>query len=208
MTGKMDKLSLERVSIALTLLLFSSLCVVAQTADKVLDKVAKAYNTSLSAHYTINSSQGGSSGNIAISGSKFRILSPNLKIWFNGKTQWAYLSASEEVNISSPNSKELQQMNPYIAVTSLKKNSKLTMAKRGNNYVVTAVPKTRSEYKSVVLTISSTDYRVYKIVFEMNDKTTYTTLVSGYTTNNKITASTFSFDKNLVPKGTQVVDLR
>ncbi len=182
----------------------------AQSAKSVVDKVISTYQGSkgVSANYVVTSRQGSARGGIVMQGMKFRILSADLKSWFDGKTQWTYSSASGEVNISAPTKAELQMSNPYIAIMELKNASKMTLAKKASAYEVTIVPNHRGNIKSVALTVSKSGYQIQKVVFSMNDKSTYTTTISNYSTGKNFPASTFVFNKKLVPNGTQVVDLR
>lgn len=56
-------------------------------------------------------------GSICLQGEKFRLTTPEIITWFDGKTQWSYLLANEEVNISNPTKEELQSINPYAFLT-------------------------------------------------------------------------------------------
>ena len=71
----------------------AAIVALAQTPSAILDKCVAAINAGggVTANYTITSTQGTSSGTIAMQGSKFRIISPEAKSWFDGKTQWSHL---------------------------------------------------------------------------------------------------------------------
>ena len=47
-------------------------------------------------------SVGRTSGTISVKGTKFVATTPQMTIWFNGKTQWSYMKSTNEVNISTP----------------------------------------------------------------------------------------------------------
>ena len=59
-----------------------------------------------------------------------------------------------------------------------------------------------------MVTIGKKTYQVQKAVISTSDRQSYTTTISHYTTGKNFPASTFVFNKSLVPAGTEVVDLR
>lgn len=71
--------------------------------------------------------QGRLSGTMQIKGKKFRLSTPDMTTWFDGKTQWSYLKANEEVNVSNPTDEELQTLNPYAFIALYKKGYDYTM---------------------------------------------------------------------------------
>lgn len=199
-----------RIFILIVAAVTCSLSVFAQSAKSVIDKVVATYqsNKGISANYVITSNHGSTRGSIVMQGMKFRILSNDIKSWFDGKNQWTYSSASGEVNISNPTKAELQMSNPYIAILELKNASKVSMTKNASNYTVTLVPNKRGNISKVVLTVAKSGYQIQKVVFTTNDRSSYTTSISNYSTGKNFPASTFVFNNKMVPKGTQVVDLR
>ena len=65
-----------------------------------------------------------------------------------------------------------------------------------------------SDIKSVRLTISRRTYLPVKIVFSLSDGTAVIIVLSHTKGGANYPASTFMFEKNLVPAGTPVIDLR
>ena len=65
------------------------------------------------ATFLVHSSEGNTSGTIQLKGEKFVLEAGGMTTWFDGRTQWTYLSSSDEVNISEPTPAELQTLNPY-----------------------------------------------------------------------------------------------
>ena len=84
----------------------------AQNATQIFDRTVAAYKAAgaVSASYSMGSSK----GNIVMKGNQFRILANNIKSWYDGKTQWTYSSATQEVNISTPSANQLVMVNPFI----------------------------------------------------------------------------------------------
>ena len=188
-----------------------ALLAIAQTPSAMLDKCVAAINAGggVTANYSITSPQGTSKGNIAMQGSKFRIISQEAKCWYDGKNQWSWSPLTEEVNITSPTPDELQMTNPIAAAQHFKANFKMKKAKAqtANTYVIKLTPKKKDNIKTLWLYFDEHTSLLRTARFEMNDKSVYTVKITGYK-HKSLSASTFTFDKSLVPAGTQVVDLR
>lgn len=176
----------------------------AQNATQIFDRTVAAYKAAgaVSASYSMGSSK----GNIVMKGNQFRILANNIKSWYDGKTQWTYSSATQEVNISTPSANQLVMVNPLAAAQSLKAGYSMSAKKSGTGYVLTLKPKAKSKVVSIALYVSK-NYVLTKAVYTTN-KGNQTLTISNYKTKVSTSASTFKFSKNQVPAGTEVVDLR
>ena len=197
--------------IILLILTFAALVCAAQTPETVLDRCVSSLKGrgTVSANYSISSTQGSGSGTIVMSGSKFRILSPALKCWYDGTTLWTYSSATGEVNITNPTSAELASVSPYATAQNYKATYNISkQSATGSTYVVKLVPKRRSQVTQVLLTANTSTNRISKVVINTKSNGTTTISISNYNNNATSTAATFKFDKSQVPAGTQVVDLR
>ena len=162
----------------------------------------------MSASYSVTG-QGAASGTIVLSGKKFRMLSPQLKCWYDGKTMWTYSQETGEVNITTPTAADLAMTNPYAIAQSYRQGfnmSKGTSA--GGVYTIKMTPKKKSNIKELLLTINTQSYRISKVQFVMTNKSKTTITVNNYKTGVKTDGNTFKFNKSQVPKGTPVVDLR
>ena len=97
-------------------------------AQEVLDKTAARLSpeNGIKANFKADNFangelQGSTSGTMCIQGEKFQMTTPEIVTWYNGETQWSYVKANEEVNVSTPTPEEKLNMNPY-AVIHLYKN--------------------------------------------------------------------------------------
>lgn len=184
----------------------------AQNANSVMRSVVEKYTTAknVSADFALSSSQINVKGNIVMSGEKFRILTDSFKTWYDGTTQWLYSTAIGEVNVLQPAREELDACNPYLAVmkydTKYRAVLKNTTAR---SYVVDLVALNYYiEMTSITLTIDKKSYQITEAVATMVDGSKQTIKFSNYKMNTTLDASVFMFDKNMVPKGTQIIDLR
>lgn len=186
----------------------------ADNSVAIINKVVNTYKAlkGISANYSITTDQGATSGNIVMQGEKFRMVSNDLRCWFNGKLQWSYSTMSGEVNITEPTAEELQMVNPYSIISSFRNNFKTRQLKSetAGNHEVEMIPKAANagDIKSVRLTISRKTYLPHKIIFSLTDGSSVIIVMSNYKGNTNYPASTFVFNKELVPAGTPVVDLR
>ena len=189
----------------------TALVATAQTPNAMLDKCVAAINANggVTANYSITSTQGTSNGTIAMQGAKFRIISPEAKCWYDGKTQWSWSPVTDEVNVTSPTADELQMTNPLAAVQHFRTNFNMKRAKAqtAKTYVIKLTPKKKDNIKTIWLYFDETTSLLRTARFDMSDKTVYTVKITGYK-HKSLPASTFTFDKSQVPAGTQVVDLR
>lgn len=193
------------------LVAISTLAMGAQTPQAMLDKCVAAINASggVTANYSITTGQGTSNGTIAMQGKKFRVISPDAKCWYDGKTQWSWSPITSEVNITTPELEDLQMTNPVAAVQHFKANfnMKKAKAKTAKTYVIKLTPKKKDNIKTLWLYFDETTSLLRTARFEMKDKSVYTVKITGYK-HKSLPASTFTFDKSQVPAGTEVVDLR
>jgi outer membrane lipoprotein-sorting protein len=106
----------------------------AQKAEGILGKAAAAYEQArgISATIAVNiraEKQGGSEsfeGNIEMKGDKFRLTTPDMQTWYDGKTLWIYMKRTNEVNITNPSGDELQTLNPLLLLRQYDKGFKLS----------------------------------------------------------------------------------
>ncbi len=202
---------MKRIFIAILTALVA-LVALAQTPQAMLDKCVAAINTQggVTANYSITTGQGASKGALSMQGNKFRIISPEAKCWYDGKTQWSWSPVTSEVNITAPTADELQMTNPIAAVQHFKTNfnMKRAKAKTAKTYAIKLTPKKKKDnIKTLWLYFDENTSLLRTARFEMSDKSVYIIKITDYK-HKSLPASTFTFDKSQVPAGTQVVDLR
>ena len=100
----------------------------ARQARKVLDQTSEVFNTNggIRVDFTIVATKDQrlvdkSDGRLFLQEECFKLETPELKNWFDGKTQWSYLLVNEEVNVINPTEEELESINPYRLLLSYKK---------------------------------------------------------------------------------------
>lgn len=176
-------------------------------ARTILDKVAKNVNrpTGATADFTIQGDGVSSKGNIAIKGNKFRATTAEGIVWFDGKTQWTYMKANEEVNVNTPDAKQQARMNPYYFITLYKKGYNMTSKSIGSGYEVHLTAQSKSQSLQEIYITVSKSYLPTKVRFSQKGKWT-TITVSNFKAAN-LSDSSFTFREKDYPNA-EVIDLR
>ncbi len=198
--------------IAMTLLMVMTIGVYAQnaaTARKILDKTAAVISSKggATANFTMTGTKTGTvNGSIAIKGRMFHAVTPQSIIWYNGKTQWTYLKANEEVNVSTPNEAKQMSMNPYRFINMYQSGYNLAMTDKGKDYWVhlTAQNKQRS-VQEVYILINKKSYHPSTI--KMRHGNSWSTITVKNLKTGKLSNSLFTFNAKDYPHA-EVVDLR
>lgn len=131
----------------------------AQTAKSVLDKTASTLSKgAVTATFSAKGNMGSSSGTITTQGNKFVLSSPQARIWFDGKTEWALAQGSNEVNVTQPSAAEVASMNPMNFVNLYKRGYQATIADKGANHEVRLVAQnTKASIKEMYITINKSN---------------------------------------------------
>jgi outer membrane lipoprotein-sorting protein len=209
---------MKRLLLLPVLLLSATILPAAQNVAEILAKAATACNSpgGLTASFTLHTKTPQASesfeGLIYIKGNRFMLSTPDVKTWYDGATQWAYVEHTEEVNLSTPEGDELQFTNPAILLASYQKNFTATYKGEAtgagkNLYVVGLAPKKQSHIAGVELRIEkSTNLPVYLLV-EWKNKTTNTIRISQLKTDANLSDSFFTFPQAQYPQA-EIIDLR
>lgn len=189
-------------------------------AKLVLDKTADAFEAagSVKADYSIQAfnkgnSLGTASGVIELKGDKFLLKTPETISWFDGKTQWSYLIANDEVNISTPTEAELQGMNPYALLYLYKKGFDYKFGTVTNFHdkpiyeILLVATDKKQDLSRIVLYVTKDLYQPVYIAVEQRDGSRSEITITGYQTGLKLDDSAFVFDKKQYPTA-EVIDLR
>ena len=201
-----------------TLLLANAQVAQAQNGTAALDRVVEKIRRSgdLSAAFTLtvynalNEPVDKQSGTIKLSGDKFYWTTPAMTVWYNGQLQWAYVKASEGVNLTEPTPAEVASINPYTLITTYKQNFnvKALKAKNSQQRVAELTPKKKgTQIDRVVLTVNASNWMPQSFQIYYSDRTHSTIALSRLVTGQNFSDATFVFDKKQYPKA-EVIDLR
>jgi len=152
------------------------------------------------------------SGDITVSGPKFRLKVNGQEVINNGQTMWTFMKSENEVNISDYDPDE-QEVSPTQIFTLYKKGYKYNYAgestEAGVPYdVIELSPEDRSNpmYK-VRMKVNKADKSVKSWQMFNKNGNRYTFTIKKFQPNPPVDAGTFAFDKTKY-KGVKVIDLR
>ncbi|MFZ4582613.1 MAG: LolA family protein, partial [Paludibacter sp.] len=149
-------------------------------------------------------------GTFTMKASKFMLEMNETKVWFDGKTQWAYSISDNEVSITEPNQDELATINPMAILSGFKAKStiKLSKQKATQNHIIELIPKNKKEeFTKVEVQINKSNSNLALIKL-YDKKGSITTLnLTKYQQISKITDEIFVFNKTKF-KGVTINDLR
>lgn len=194
------------VIILTSLLTMSAFADNAGDARKLLDKTASMITKSggAKASFSISGSKINQSGSIAIKGNKFCAVTPAATMWYDGKTQWTYVKANNEVNVATPDAAKQQQMNPYSFLTLYKKGYNLSVNTQGKQKVVHMKAQGKANIQEAYVTL---DTNGYPTQVRLNQGGKWMTIVIKDFKPTKLLDSYFVFNSKDYPKA-EVVDLR
>ncbi|UOG76618.1 outer membrane lipoprotein carrier protein LolA [Hymenobacter tibetensis] len=152
------------------------------------------------------------SGDITVSGQKFRLKMSGQEVINDGKTMYTYMKAENEVNISDYESDE-QEISPAQIYTLYKKGYKYSYVQQAKEAgelvdIIELAPEDRSNpIFKVRMKVSKTDNSVKSWQMFKKNGNRYTVKINKFTPNVPVDATTFAFDKAKY-KGVKVIDLR
>ncbi|MDE6135409.1 MAG: hypothetical protein K2F79_07525 [Muribaculaceae bacterium] len=110
-------LKLTIVSLA-ALLCCGTAAAVDATAASLLQGLRKKMGApTVEVFFTINGGDGPVQGSALMSGTKIAMTTPLMCVWYDGTTQWTYLTKNRELNISQPDASELLVTNPFAILS-------------------------------------------------------------------------------------------
>lgn len=211
---------MTRFTYSIVVFIFSIFCLQAQNntdAEKVINNLLNTAKTSaIKTNFSLSvtkknavTSQSGS-GTFTLKGNKFVLEMDDMKAWFDGKTQWAYMEQSNEVSITEPTETELAQTNPMAILLGYKTKCivRFSKTKSAQNHIVEMIPKLKTnDFIKIEVQVNKNSGNLVSI--KLTDKKYTSTLLtlSNYQKGVKITDDVFVFNKAKF-KGVTMNDLR
>lgn len=183
--------------------------IAAQSAKTVLDKTAAVVSNKngVSAGFKITDGQYGNlSGTIAVKGQKFQASTPQVNVWFDGKTLWTLMKSSDEVNVSNPTANELAAINPYNFINIYRSGYKYDMKTVGKEFQVhlTATDKSR-KIQEMYINVNKSSYVPSQVKMLRGGK--WSTITISNFKKASLSDSQFRFNPKSYPDA-EIIDLR
>ena len=176
-------------------------------AEKILDKVSVFLSNPEGVRIDFTGSE---NGYLIMKGEKFYLNTQSIQSWYDGKTQWSYLTDNKEVNISSPTKEEIQAISPYHLLKRYKSDYTyiyIGQSKRKGKLVHEINLKSKSDIINDIKLIISDDNKPVAILFYRNNKLMSEVNITSLQTDSKIDDKQFRFDKTKYPQ-VEIIDLR
>lgn len=181
------------------------------TAQQVLDNCNDKIKSSMSliVTYTLTADGHSTDGQLTISGDRFTISSPDMMSWYDGKTQWTYARQIGEVNIITPTSEELQQINPFAIIRSFSANyTKSIVSENASTTTLMLKPqKSGGDITMAKITVGNSSWLPTHITLGLSNGHNVEIAIKKIDKGGALPSTFFRFNKNKFP-GVQVVDLR
>lgn len=149
-------------------------------------------------------------GKFLLKGQQFFFDMNEIKVWFDGKTQWAYMEDSHEVTITEPGREELAETNPVVIISQLVNASKLTLKSKSGDafHTIEMVPRQSNQGISKIEVRFSKGENALQSIELMNQNGTRSTLrLTNYRQRVATHVGSFRFDSSKF-SGVVMNDLR
>jgi outer membrane lipoprotein-sorting protein len=184
------------------LLAIAALVATAASAENIVDRAARKANSAagLTARFAID----GHRSQLTVSGVRYAIDTPSMKVYYDGTTQWTYLPEDAEVTLTRPTADEQAQVNPLAVLTTLRHNFKVAL--QGSNKA-TFTPKnpSQSEISRIVVTFDTATAWPTAVSLTSGGHTVNISGISITTSSTVPATGSFRFT---APKGVTTIDLR
>ena len=187
------------------------------TAQKLLsDLLTSIKSTAIKTDFRLTLTMKGNpsqtvNGTFTLKGNKFVLDMTQLKVYFNGMTQWSYMAQNNEVSISTPTAKELSETNPMAILVNYSSKSNIsfsTETKSNNNHCIEMIPSTKDkDISKILVTINKSNNELYSIKIIYKNGNLNNLVLSNYKKDIQVNDDTFEFKKSKF-KGVVINDLR
>lgn len=159
--------------------------------------------------FTINGGQGPVQGSVILSGAKYSMTTPQMSVWYDGRTQWTFLRNTNEVSITEPSADELLSTNPFAILSDQTGHySARRLSDNSGRYRVELVPRDKNSIiKRYVLFIDPTDSWPRALTVEFDDNRRIEVVIENIGASAARNAATFAFDARKHPAA-EIIDLR
>lgn len=130
---------------------------------------------------------------------KFVLQLESVKIFFDGKIQWTYVSTNNEVSITEPTEEELAEINPILILQDYYKKCTIRFSQKEkvvNAHIIELTPNEPSDFDEIIVATDKNDGK--PLLIKLTKQDTFSILVkfSDFKQVVNISDNTFVFDKS------------
>lgn len=158
--------------------------------------------------FTVADGSDSPQGTLTFSGNRFKMETPAITVWFDGKTQWSYLKEQNEVDITTPTTGEIAESNPFELIRGFSSNYRCKLMKTTPtaDIIELSAKNKDAAVRSVILTVIKADGMPSAMEISFSNGSTSVISIKSVTAV-KVQDGLFTFSKNNHP-GAEIVDLR
>jgi outer membrane lipoprotein-sorting protein len=142
---------------------------------------------------------------------KFSLITDDIHIFFDGKTQWTYMDAVGEVTITEPSGNELVEINPIFMLREYQNNSTIRFSTGSNspeNHSIEITPTVPADFKKILVQINKSTRNLSSVYLVGNQGFSLQINFNKFQRNVNISDSSFMFNKNKYDEDIFLNDLR
>lgn len=153
------------------------------------------------------------SGKLLIDGERFFYDTEEMKIWYDGTTQWTLQMGSgyNELYINNPTPEEQQNINPYILLSNYKEHFTIADGGRKDNgkpvHKIIMTPKDMSQASASINVFLDSDAMLTSLEFIASDEATYKIEVRSMRNGLTFPKDTFTYPEKEFPAD-EIIDMR
>lgn len=195
--------------LALIILIFSGLAANAASAADLMARCAKALNDapSLQVNFSLSVGQNTSACSMTIARQRFSLKSPDMMVWYDGATQWTYITSDRELSITEPTAEELMECNPFAIVNHYAKYYNVRAIQGKANTVELSPKQSGASIRRATVTINPDNNLPAAINVTLANGHTFSVKVTSISRGGNIPQSSFVYNKSSHPAAT-INDLR
>ena len=164
---------------------------------------------SVDAVFTINTDKGPLHGSVILAGDKYLLSTPELEVWYDGKTQWTLSHSAKEVNITTPDVNERMASNPFAILTAGKEyyTARRLADSKGNRVVKLTPTDKTSAIGSFTNYVKPADKWPSAICVDFEDGRRIDITINSISAGKARQASTFMYNQSRY-SNFEIIDLR
>lgn len=197
-------------ALLLALVAWLPMCAATGDASALLADLRKHMSApSVEALFTIDGADGPVQGSATMAGAKIAMTTPQMCVWYDGTTQWTYVTSSRELNISEPDAAELLATNPFAILTAdaTRYSSKRLADLAGNARIELVPADTSAGIASIVIAIDKRSKWPADIALTFTDGRKINLKVDKISAGQAEPISAFRYNKAAYP-ASEIIDLR
>lgn len=173
----------------------------ASPAAEVMQRCAAKVNASpsLSAKFTLTAGGGSYPCDMTVAKQRYCLVTPQMKVWYDGTTQWTYAVETKQLSISEPTAEELMESNPFAILNHWQQTYKSRRLKGSPGMAeVELTPKSpaTSPVRTATVAIDEKTWLPSKIVVTLANGRTLSATIASISVGKALPQSVFTFDKS------------